>query len=316
MVLCGRGLADDVGQLNQGQRCRYRFFRSLYRWRCRSLFPNCPRCRTACASAMGEHHGQGQQQVGHGCFALFGVAFLARVEGLLQIIEYLPDPGRRSDSSAQKGQCRIEDLPGCLLESRPAIFRVGHRLPLCQFDQRVDVGLVQVGEVIRSEDSSAQGQRTAHLQRGQWVGQQLRNTPDRSQVSGEHVVGVIRANFVGQPGEYGFAQLWRMPDGIDQVGRRRVLAQGLVEQRPIEQARSFVHLPGADHEHVAHFIRGCPCTPGGSECQRANDDFLSVDPAFGVEDLHHGSDIAIAQFVNPTLSADLLLQGQQWQLDA
>jgi hypothetical protein len=88
---------------------------------------------------MGKHHGQGQQQIGHGgCLLL--IATVGSVEGLLQVIQHLPDPRGRPDGATEKGQCGIEQRPGYAFESLPAILRIGQRLPLRHFNQRIDVG--------------------------------------------------------------------------------------------------------------------------------------------------------------------------------
>jgi hypothetical protein len=100
-------------------------------------------------------------------------------------------------------------------------------------------------------------------------------------------------------------------DGVDQVGRRRVLAQRLLKHWPVKQAWSLVHSPGADHEHVGHFIGGAPDAPARREGQWANHDLLAIHPAIGVEYLDHGGDIAITGFIDAVLPANLQLQGQQ-----
>ncbi|MNM92461.1 hypothetical protein D3C81_1047980 [compost metagenome] len=110
----------------------------------------------ACGGVVGEHHGQCQQQVGHCCFLLLTITAFTGVQGLLQVIQYLPDPGGSADGATEKWQCRIEDHPGGVLERRPAILCVGHRFPFRQFDQCIDVGLVQSGHGIAGDDARAE----------------------------------------------------------------------------------------------------------------------------------------------------------------
>jgi hypothetical protein len=100
------------------------------------------------------------------------IATVGSVEGLLHVIQHA-DPRGRPDGATEKGQCGIEQRPGYAFESLPAILRIGQRLPLCHFNQRIDVGLVQGGQVNAAEDPLAKGDRAAHLQGGQRVGQLL-----------------------------------------------------------------------------------------------------------------------------------------------
>ncbi|MNV69418.1 hypothetical protein D3C71_1623270 [compost metagenome] len=107
------------------------------------------------------------------------------------------------------------------------------------------------------------------------------------------------------------AQRRRVFDGVDQIGRRWILAQRLLKHWPVKQARSLIRLPGPDHEHVGHFIGGATDAPAWREGQWANHDLLAIHPAICVEHLHHGGDIAITGFVDAMLLANLQLQGQQ-----
>ncbi len=105
-----------------------------------------------------------------------------------------------------------------------------------------------------------------------------------------------------------------MFDGVQQVLPRRKLHQGWFKHGPIKHAGAGVGLPWADHEHIGNHVLLMAGAQGGYEGQATDDDGLPIYVALMSIGAHHGSDVAVTEFINAALVADFHLQSQQRQL--
>ncbi|MCY1312907.1 hypothetical protein D9M70_633800 [compost metagenome] len=94
-----------------------------------------------------------------------------------KVVQNLPEPGRGAHGGAQVRQRQVENQPAGLFESGPAIFAVGHRLPIGQFDQGIGVGFEQLRQEISSQGFLAQADGRAIEPKRHRVDRKLHHGP-------------------------------------------------------------------------------------------------------------------------------------------